>query len=139
MGFQLHATAQYTPRADTGRFIRDRITPAILQATQDAAQIVLLEAQAICPVDTGFLRDSGSVQLRDLEPDATAVADVVFSAPYAAYVEYGTGVRGSESEGAGPYPYDPNWPGQIAQPYLRPALDTARAEMIGVFALRLKQ
>lgn len=138
-GFQLHAAATYTPRGDMGRFIRERITPAVLQATKEAAEVVLLEAQAIVPVDTGELKNSGTVQLRDLEPEATAIADVVFAAGHAAYVEYGTGVRGAASPEAGPYPYDPNWPGMPAQPYLRPALDTARKEMLGIFTLRLHQ
>lgn len=137
MGFQIRATAQYTPRGDIGRFIAERITPAVLQATQEAGQIVLLEAQAIVPVDTGALRESGQVTVR--ETDSSCIADVTFTAGHAAYVEFGTGIRGSESSGAGPYPYDPSWPGMPAQPYLRPALDTARGEMLGEFALRLRQ
>jgi len=135
MGFQIKATAQYTPRNTVGQFIAQRITPAVLQATQEAGDVVLLEAQAIVPVRSGALRDSGRVEVRELNSRATA--DVVFSAPYAAYVEYGTGIRGSQSPGAGPYPYNPAWPGMAAQPYLRPALDTARGEMLGIYQLRL--
>lgn len=138
MGFQLHATAQYTPRNDVGQFIAQRITPAVIAATQEAAALVLVEAQAIVPVRTGQLRDSGRVgEVRELNSRATA--DVEFTAGHAAYVEYGTGVRGSESPGAGPYPYDPDWHGMPAQPYLRPALDTARSEMLGIYALRLHE
>jgi HK97 gp10 family phage protein len=137
MGFQLHATATYTPRGDMGRFIAERITPAVLAATTEAAQVVLVEAQAIVPVDTGALKESGRVVTRETE--GAAIADVVFEQPYAAYVEYGTGRAGEASEGAGPYPYDQDWAGMPAQPYLRPALDTARQEMLGIFALRLRQ
>ncbi len=136
MGFQIRATAQYTPRSDIGQFIAQRITPAVLAATEEAAQIVLVEAQAIVPVDTGALRDSGSVQPASVV-NSRALAEVVFAEPYAAYVEFGTGVRGSKSPGAGPYPYNPGWPGMAAQPYLRPALDTARAEMLGIYQLRM--
>ncbi len=135
-GFQIHATAQFTPRNDLGRFIADRITPFVRQATLDAGRIVLAEAQAIVPVDTGELKDSGQVTLR--ETDVSIIADVEFTSGHAAYVEFGTGIRGSESPGAGPYDYDPNWPGMPAQPYLRPALDTARPEMLGEYALRLR-
>ncbi len=136
MGFQIRATAQFTPRNDIGRFIAERITPAVRQATMDAGQIVLAEAQEIVPVDTGALRNSGQVTLR--ETDSSIIADVAFTEPYAAYVEFGTGIRGSQSPGAGPYPYNPAWPGMAAQPYLRPALDTARPEMLGEYALRLR-
>ncbi len=136
MGFQIRATAQFTPRNDIGRFIAERITPAVRQATLDAGQIVLSEAQDVVPVDTGALRNSGQVTVR--ETDTSIIADVAFTEPYAAYVEFGTGIRGSQSPGAGPYPYNPAWPGMAAQPYLRPALDTARPEMLGEFALRLR-
>ncbi len=136
MGFQLKATAQYTPRNDIGQFIAQRITPAVMAATEEAATVVLVEAQAIVPVDTGALRDSGKVGEAQVV-NSRAIADVSFTAPYAAYVEYGTGIRGSQSPGAGPFPYNPAWPGMAAQPYLRPALDTARAEMLGIYQLRL--
>ncbi len=138
MGFQLHASAQYTPRNDVGQFIAQRITPAVMAATEEAAAVVLVEAQAIVPVDTGALRDSGKVGEAQVVNSRT-IADVSFSAPYAAYVEYGTGIRGSQSPGAGPFPYNPAWPGMAAQPYLRPALDTARGEMLGIYALRLSK
>ena len=64
------------------------------------ANVILDEAQANCPVDTGFLRESGFIQ---------AIGDDVqigFEAPYASYVEFGT--------------YR-----MAAQPFLRPALDEA--------------
>lgn len=138
MGFTIKATAQYTPRNDVGQFISQRITPAVMAATEEAAALVLVEAQAIVPVDTGALRDSGKVGEAQVV-NSRAMAGVSFTAPYAAYVEYGTGIRGSQSPGTGPYPYSPTWPGMAAQPYLRPALDTARSEMLGIYALRLSR
>jgi HK97 gp10 family phage protein len=55
-------------------------------------------ARQLCPVDTGFLRRSIHV-----EPDSPALRiSVIASAPYAAYVEYGT-------------PHSP------AQPFMTPA------------------
>lgn len=133
----LRATATYTGRMDVGRFIAANITPAVLDATQDMGTVVLLEAQAIVPVDTGELKASGRVTVR--ETPRSAVADVEFTADHAGYVEYGTGIRGSSSAGAGPYPYNPNWPGMIAQPYLRPALEVARNEAVGEYALRIRE
>lgn len=83
------------------------------------------------PVDTGELRDSGSVVVE--EQDRRVVAHVVFSAGHAGYVEFGTGLAGSSSAGAGPYSYSPTWPGMAAQPYLRPALDIAREAGLSLF------
>jgi HK97 gp10 family phage protein len=132
----IRATATFTPRNDLGQFIASRIMPGVVDATIDAGLVVLLEAQELCPVDTGRLRASGHVEVT--QTDKTAIANVIFDAPYAAYVEFGTGRRGAASSGAGPYPYDPNWPGMRAQAFLRPALDGAKDEMIGEFALRFR-
>lgn len=133
----IRATAAWTPRGDFGQFIAANVSPAVLEATRDAGMVVLVEAQAIVPVDTGELRGSGRVEVS--ETGSSAVAQVIFDADHAAFVEYGTGVRGSQSPGAGPYPYNPQWPGMPAQPYLRPALDASRPEMIGEYALRMRQ
>jgi HK97 gp10 family phage protein len=64
------------------------------------ANVILDEAQANCPVDTGFLQASGYIQV---ESDDVLIG---FEAEYASYVEFGT----SRME---------------AQPFLRPALDHA--------------
>ena len=100
-------------------------------SVEQSAEIVLEEAEAIVPVDTGELRESGHTEL--LQAGPTPSAAVVFDSEHAAYVEYGTGVRGADSPGAGEGPYDPNWPGMASQPYLRPALDTARPAIVEVF------
>ncbi len=120
----VHATATSTFRSGSGQFISGRITPAVRAGVQAFAELVLQEAQAIVPVDTGELRDSGSVVME--EGDKRVTGHIVFSAPHAAFVEFGTGQRGAGSPGAGPYSYSPTWKGMAAQPYLRPALDTAR-------------
>lgn len=100
-------------------------------SAEQAAEVVLEEAEAIVPVDTGELRESGHTEI-EVE-GSTVHGYVVFDSPHAGYVEFGTGQRGAASEGAGPYPYDPNWPGMVAQPYARPALDTARPAIIEIF------
>ena len=70
------------------------------------AEEVATDARAIVPVDTGTLRDSIH----------TEPGKVVVTAPYAAFVEYGTADTS-------------------AQPYLRPAADTANDEhALGVAA-----
>lgn len=69
------------------------------------AKVILEQAQDICPIDTGFLRDSGFMQVvgEDVE--------IGFSAEYASYVEFGT--------------YK-----MAAQPFLRPALDIAELQAL---------
>ena len=128
----IRATATSTFRSNTGQFIAGTITPAVRAGVEAFANLVLQEAQAIVPVDTGELRDSGSVVVD--EGDKRVVAHVVFSANHAGFVEFGTGRRGAESAGAGPYSYSPTWPGMASQPYLRPALDTAREAGKALFA-----
>ena len=111
------------------------IVPALVAATTDACDAVATEAETIVPVDTGELRASigvGSVALVGSAVEGSVVA----TAAHAAYVEFGTGQRGSASPGAGPYPYTESWPGMPAQPYLRPALDTARPAIKAAFASR---
>lgn len=120
----IRATVTSTPRGDSGRFIAGRVTPAVRAAVDAAAKFVLQEAQAIVPVDTGELRDSGKTVI--VEQDKRIVGHVVFTAEHAGYCEWGTGIRGASSPGAGPYNYSTTWPGMPARPYLRPALDSAR-------------
>ena len=100
-----------------------------------ATQLVVDEAKAICPVDTGALQNSitSSVATTDKTVVGTISADMF----YAAYVEYGTGRRGAESPGAGPYPYKMSWPGQVAQPYMRPALESARSAIMDLMASQI--
>lgn len=66
------------------------------------AIVILSEAQANCPVDTGFLQSTGFMQVNGND------IEIGFGAEYASYVEFGT--------------YK-----MAAQPFLRPALDNAEA------------
>jgi HK97 gp10 family phage protein len=107
--------------------------PKIVAAVTEGCGAVVTEAQAIAPVLSGELKDSihtASVQLVGTVVSGTVIAD----SGHAAYVEFGTGIRGQSSPGAGEGPYDPNWPGMESQPYMRPALDTARPEILAAYA-----
>ena len=66
------------------------------------AIVILSEAQANCPVDTGFLQ---STAFMEVTSDDVLIG---FNADYASYVEFGT--------------YK-----MAAQPFLRPAMDNAEA------------
>lgn len=126
---KLTATATFTPRITSQALIQGSIKPALMKGADMIGQLVEDEAKSICPVKTGRLRSSITHIVQD---DSTGVVTYVFAtAPYAAYVEYGTGIAGAGSPGAGPYPYSPTWPGMPAQPFLRPAIDSARPFIIG--------
>lgn len=112
-----------------------RIVPQLVDAVTEACAAVADEAEAIVPVDTGELKSSIGIGTVSLE-GTTVQGTVQATAPYAAYVEFGTGVRGAASPGAGEGPYSESWPGMPAQPYLRPALDTARPAILEAFAKR---
>lgn len=98
---------------------------AIRFAVSQATALVEGAARAGCPVKTGELRNS--IHMRIEESERRVVGIVYTSMEYAPFVEFGTGVRG---DGSYPYEkranltlfYDPEWPGQVAQPFLVPAL-----------------
>jgi HK97 gp10 family phage protein len=116
----------------------DAIVAVVARAAQEGceawADLVLVTAQDIVPVRTGELRDSGHLEKR-VDSDGMTV-DVVFDAPHAMFVEFGTGLRGRgtypgelPTEGVpitGSWIYDYRnikWLGMPAKPYMRPAFD----------------
>lgn len=127
----LSARAQFTPRGDLGRFVETRVTPAVVASVQAACQLIEDRAKELAPVDTGALRDSITTTIDD--SGKTVVGWVQPNVPYSVFVEYGTGIRGAESAGAGAGPYSSTWPGMVAQPYMRPALDESRGAVLDLF------
>lgn len=131
------ATSTFKP-ADLVR-IQQLFVPKIVAAVTEGCAAVVEEAQAIVPRDTDELHDSihtASVSLVGSQVQGSVVA----SAPHAKFVELGTGERGE-----GTYPYempegwhydakDQGWQGHEAQPYMRPAQDTARPAILGAYA-----
>ncbi len=106
--------------------------PGIVAAISEGCEAVVVEAQTIVPVDTGELRDS--IHTEPVEVSGNIVhGSVVADAEHAGFVEFGTGIRGAASPGAGLGPYSTSWPGMPAQPYMRPATDTARPAIIEAF------
>ena len=109
-------------------------------AVNKATELVHGQAKALAPADTGLLRESIHLQVKDT---ATGVEGRVYTnVEYAPYVEFGTGIKGN-----GTYPYkveglnleykNKGWAyydedkgewiytkGQKAQPYMYPALKT---------------
>lgn len=104
----------------------------------DATKLVHGQAKALAPVDKGQL--AGSIHMQVKATDNAVEGRVYTNVEYAAYVEFGTGIKGN-----GTYPYqveglsleyrDKGWAyfdedkgewiytkGQEAQPYMYPAL-----------------
>ena len=126
----INATATFTPGDTRGVFAN--IRSKLVASAERAQAIVKQEAEAIVPVDTGEL--ALSIQADPvIDTGEEIIATVSARAPHAAYVEFGTGLRGASSAGAGPYDYDLDWPGMPAQPYLRPAVDISRAKILEEF------
>lgn len=124
------------------------IVPRIKAGVAGACGAVLEEASSLAPrsesPSSGTLATSGKAQQQWI---GTRVdGSVAFLAPYSAFVEFGTGIRGQGTypyalpvEGVpytGGWVYDfrrQNWQGHGAQPYLRPALDTRHDDILGAF------
>ena len=127
----ISARAQFTPRNGLGQFVQARVAPAVEASVTAACNLIQTAAQGYCPVDTGALRDSITVEVDS--SGSTVVGHVGPHMPYADYVEYGTGQRGAASEGAGAGPYSESWPGMAAQPYMRPAVDENKPAILDLF------
>lgn len=108
---------------------------------QKASALVERAAKEKAPKDTGELRRSITSKVEDLE-------GVVYTPLlYAPYIEYGTGIF-AEGEGGGrqdvPWNYQDDegeWhstSGMKAQPYMKPALDESREEVIRLIREALK-
>lgn len=83
------------------------------------------QAKGLAPVDTGTLRNSIKMNYDSNKKEGK----VYTNNEYATYVEFGTGIRGN-----GSYPdsnknltYNQNWKGQVAQPYMYPALQHGKS------------
>ncbi len=131
----ISATATFRPRGDLGRFVQARISPAVTASVQAACDLIQETAKGYAPVDTGALRESIVVDVK--ETGSTVKGTVSVGVPYAAFLEFGTGQRGEASPGAGEGPYSPSWPGQAAQPYMRPAVDESREPIKDLFRSNL--
>lgn len=121
----LTSFARYQPR-DGGRFVAAVIDEAVTQGVTDWANLVFVTSQELVAVDKGDLKASGHVVIT--VTGKTVTAAVVYDSDHSVFVEFGTGIRGAASAGAGDGPYNPNWSGMPSQPFLRPAFDAHRDE-----------
>ena len=110
---------------------------AIASAMQDACNLVEGAAKDKAPKDTGALRRSITSKI---EINGSEIDGIVFTPlEYAPYIEYGTGLYAENGNGRqtpwvyrddkGKYHYTP---GQHPPPFLRPALNENKDEIIQI-------
>lgn len=102
------------------------VEQAMARGVNQAAGLVEGSAKRLCPVDTGNLRGSLHIMKQATPSDAKAIVGT--NVEYAPYVEFGTGVRGQSTNTNTnvKVSYSPDHAGQVAQPYLAPALRNNR-------------
>ena len=109
------------------------------QALGKACALLEREAKMKAPKDTGALRNSITSKI---EYDGEEVSGIVFTPlEYAPYIEYGTGLfaeNGGRTEVPWSYQDDEgNWhstSGIHPQPFMRPAFDENREEIVKILA-----
>lgn len=103
----------------------------VKQSMRKNIQLVKNEAKLLCPVRDGDLRKSirSSVSIKK----GTAKGMVYTNSDHAAYVEFGTGMRGETSNlnSEVNITYKQDWSGMEAQPYLYPALKNNKDKVLG--------
>lgn len=129
---KMNIRAKSTFRAGSFAAVETRIVPKIVAAVTAATAEVFALSQDYVAVDTGELKASGRQEVTWVGQKVRG--QISYSAGHAGYVEFGTGRRGAGSIGAGPYEYNVEWPGMVAQPYIRPAIDEGRGRILGHFA-----
>lgn len=120
-----------------------------------ATTLVHAQAKMLAPVDTGNL--SGSIHMEIKRKGRNLIGRVFTNVEYAPFVEFGTGIKGN-----GSYPYEVNglnlsyrdtpWvytpdggetyyhtEGQLAQPFMYPALHDNKDTIKKIFADGIKQ
>lgn len=139
------ARSTFTPAGDVRRLVDLFVMVKVFAGVKRVQAIVVEDAQAHAPTLTGELASSIHA-LEPVDDGKQITGGVVAEADHAGFVEFGTGLAG-----AGTYPYplptegvpitgswiydykNQNWPGMVARPYLRPALDTARSRALQEF------
>lgn len=107
------------------------VTTDVTDAVNQSTLAVEAQAKALAPVDTGNLRSSVHAVPATVGEYAI-IGRVAAATEYAAYVEFGTGQRGSGSghPKADRVSYDAEWAGMKAQPYMYPALNMNRQKIV---------
>ena len=125
-----------TVSANIDEVIVRTLPEAIAQGLQQACIIVADAAKEKCPVDDGQLRQSITFQVDTKKLEGVIGSNV----EYAPYVEVGTGIFSTKGNGRKtPWRYKDakgDWHttrGMKAQPFLEPAADETKQEIVDCF------
>lgn len=101
------------------------IEKALTDGIDKSARRVKRAAKLLTPVDTGRLRNS--IQHKTTRESGKIEGRVSTNVEYAAYIEFGTGQRGSDAQMFRPVgiSYRHDWKGMKPQPFLFPALTSS--------------
>jgi hypothetical protein len=130
----MNIRANSTFRAGDFSRLEALLVPRLLKGAQAGADAVLAISQERVPVDTGKLKASGGTSVEWVGHKVSGY--ISYSAPYAAYVEFGIRQRGAAGEWAGPYSYSEG-KGFAGFGYCRSSLDVGRSQVIAAFQVAL--
>ncbi len=103
----------------------DDVLPAAMKGVWKAAKAVEKDARKLSPPPVSHTLIKSIRASKPVINGDAVEATVEAGAEHAVYVEYGTGVRGAGStlpEGMPPATYRTDWTGQVAQPFMYPAM-----------------
>lgn len=111
----------------------------LYKTLQKQGELVKGQAKELCPKKTGDLRKS--IRKSTKRYKGKIVARVYTNSDHAAYVEFGTGMRGESSNTNSnvEVTYKQDWSGIEAQPYLYPALKNKEDEIMKNIKENLKE
>lgn len=125
--------------------ISEETQKAVEEALKDGIAVILQHAEENCPVGTGELKRSLSVEVYPKEAEAV----IYTNCEYAPYVEFGTGIyatQGGGRETPWVYPYIKDGEqkfattrGQAPNPFLGKALRQSKKEIMDIFADTLEE
>lgn len=125
--------------------ISEETQKAVEEALKDGIAVILEHAEENCPVGTGELKRSLSVEVYPQEAEAV----IYTNCEYAPYVEFGTGIyatQGGGRETPWVYPYIKDGEqkfattrGQAPNPFLGKALRQSKKEIMDIFADTLQE
>ena len=118
-----------------GKDIKSCLKKGVKKTTAKCAKM----AKNLAPVETGQLR--ASINLNIKENNVSISGEVEPEVEYAAYVEFGTGIKGMSSKIERPESihYSANWKGQSAHPYMYPAYLQTREDLLKNIEKELKK
>lgn len=137
IGFEIKGSRELSNKlsrvlSDSDNLIENAINRAALKVSGDAKKNA--------PVDSGLLRSS--IHAKRAERHGNEIVSKVGTAvEYAPYVEFGTGMRGaaSNTNTEVSVSHRKDWPGQVAKPFLWPALRKNKSEINKMIAQEIRK